>query len=458
MPSNRSQQNSTPISGNTERIMEIRRRRRLRKLRATVICVVLTAMVFAYFMGAFGAPLALLGDAVDSVKIALRPAAGFPVHLSQTGYAAGTPLAGGFAIMGSRELAMYSAQGNLLRRVPHGYARPCMTAGSNRVCMYSRGDTTLSVESRTRNLFTHTFGEQITLAEMSPNGSLAVFTKTTLEVFDPLFESIWAWKNSNEIPLAMAFASDNKRLAVATILSNAGGVGTTLHFFNVRSDTEQATATVWSGTPVLLRHFGGKLLAVFDTFTAVYNTKDGAELARYDYGARLLQSASVDEAGRVALLFGDVKYPGTTTAAALDAQLVQTGSVVVGSAATSVSLSHKLVHVLTSDSVLTYGLDGVQTATLRLETKPFAVLDARKSLLVTADAVRELDAQGNLQAAAQSGSTTQDGTTHSGSWAGDASGPVSEPASGDASVTTSDIVSEAVSEPGQAEPAASQSG
>ncbi|MEG2931513.1 MAG: DUF5711 family protein, partial [Ruthenibacterium sp.] len=224
---NSNAQENAQSSGNKNRVAEIRRRRRLRKLRVTVLCVVLTAMVFAYFMGAFGAPLALMGDVVDSLQISMTPGEGFPVNFTLTGYVTAETLSGGFAALGDRELMVYSAQGNLLRRVPHGYARPCMTSGRSRVCVYSRGDTELTVESRTRNLFTRTFENPILLAEMSRNGTLAVFTKKQLEVFDPLFESIWTWNNVSELPLAMAFGNDNKTLAVASLYSGGGAVGTT---------------------------------------------------------------------------------------------------------------------------------------------------------------------------------------------------------------------------------------
>ena len=52
---------------------------------------------------------------------------------------------------------------------------------------------------------------------MSPNGTLAVFTKSALNVYDPMFENIFSFQSS-EKPTAMAFAADNRQFAVGLSL------------------------------------------------------------------------------------------------------------------------------------------------------------------------------------------------------------------------------------------------
>ncbi|MEG0769630.1 MAG: DUF5711 family protein [Ruthenibacterium sp.] len=381
----------------------------MRKLRVTVVCIVLTAMIFAYFMGAFGAPLALMGDMVDSLKISMMPGAGFPVDFTLTGYITADTLSGGFVALGDRELMIYSSHGNLLRRIPHGYARPCMTAGSSRVCIYSRGDTELTVESRTRNLVTRTFDNPILLAEMSENGMLAVFTKNQLEVFDPLFESIWTWNNVSELPLAMAFGDDNKKLAVASLSASGGAIGTTLHFFSTRSEKEQATVTVPDGVPVKMQYRGGRLLVIYDSFAALYSAS-GQEVARYDYGVRQLQSASVDSAGRTALLFGAQHYPGITGFVTLDASLTEMGTASVRSNVNSIAMADKTVYILANGAVLHYALTGELIEKLPMDTKPLAVLDAKDPLLVTAKSVSALKIRRAAATGASSASGAQQGS------------------------------------------------
>lgn len=86
--------------------------------RAAAVCAVLLAAVLAYFTGIYGASLALLGDAVDSIGIALTPSPGYPVSFTLSGYQNALPLAGGFVAVGDKDLAIYSAGGNEVRRIP----------------------------------------------------------------------------------------------------------------------------------------------------------------------------------------------------------------------------------------------------------------------------------------------------------------------------------------------------
>ena len=119
-----------PPRSSAARIERIRRRKRMRRIRAAAVCAVLLAAVLAYFTGIYGASLALLGDAVDSIGIALTPSPGYPVSFTLSGYQNALPLAGGFVAVGDKDLAIYSAGGNEVRRIQHGYGRPAITAGT----------------------------------------------------------------------------------------------------------------------------------------------------------------------------------------------------------------------------------------------------------------------------------------------------------------------------------------
>ncbi|MFQ7725816.1 MAG: hypothetical protein ACLRI7_05250 [Ruthenibacterium lactatiformans] len=101
-----------PPRSSAARIERIWRRKRMRRIRAAAVCAVLLAAVLAYFTGIYGASLALLGDAVDSIGIALTPSPGYPVSFTLSGYQNALPLAGGFVAVGDKDLAIYSAGGN----------------------------------------------------------------------------------------------------------------------------------------------------------------------------------------------------------------------------------------------------------------------------------------------------------------------------------------------------------
>ena len=78
------------------------------------------------------------------------------------------------------ELSIYAANGALLRTVPHAYARPAMAAGNTRLCLYHRGGTSLTVESRSRTLWEYSAQNAIELCAMSPGGTLAIAQRLSL--------------------------------------------------------------------------------------------------------------------------------------------------------------------------------------------------------------------------------------------------------------------------------------
>lgn len=76
------------------------------------------------------------------------------------------------------------------------------------------------MESRSRTLFENKFDDAIQLCAMSPNGTLAVFTKSKLYVYDPMFENIYTFQ-TQDLPTALAFAGDNRQFAAGALTPKA---------------------------------------------------------------------------------------------------------------------------------------------------------------------------------------------------------------------------------------------
>lgn len=376
-----------PRAGSGARILLIRKRKRMRRLRAAGLAAaaltVLLAAILAGVAGLYGTSLALLGDVVDSVRIALTPGPGYPVPFTLSGYRSAVPLTGGFAAVGEQDLVLYAANGSELRRIQHGYGRPGLTAGSTRVCLYNRSGKELRVESRSRTLFENKFEDAIQLCAMSPNGTLAVFTKSKLMVFDPMFECIYTFR-TQELPTALAFADDNRRFAAGCPYAVGGALGGTVYLMDTGRD-EYVTIRTAEGLPLKLQYLSAsELLVIYDTFAAVYATADGAELHRFDYGGRTLQSAAVSAGKYAVLLFGDGVHGATTHLTVLSAALGVAGEADVNERAQSVAADRTHAYVLTNGGVLCYGLDGAFAGLVVSEEKPLAaVASGGKTLLLT---------------------------------------------------------------------------
>lgn len=390
----------------SSRIERIRARRRARRIRIAALCVLALAGVLAYFTGLYGASLSLLGDVYDSVSIALTPGPGFPTGFSLSGFVTAKPFAGGFVAVGDKDVAMVAANGNEVRRVQHTYSRPSVAVGNTRVCIYNRSGTELLVESRSKNLFQHTFQEAIELCAMSPNGTLAVFTKSALNVYDPMFENIFSFQSS-EKPTAMAFAADNRQFAVGCVAGEGGALGGTVYLFTTDPDAPaEATAVIHNaeGLPLKIFYPTNKLvLVVYDTVCVLYNAADGSEMARYDYGGHELQSADLSDGGNdLVLLFGDGIHSSQTRLLVLEtANLSQVGRAQVGRVAKGLAATRTGAYVLTANGALCYSLAGELLDEAAVSGKTLAVVAAKKPLLLMDGSVQEL-AQPGAQKASSS--------------------------------------------------------
>ncbi|NCC07750.1 MAG: hypothetical protein EOM30_06860 [Clostridia bacterium] len=378
------------FEANKKRTQRLRKKRRTRRITMISVLAVICVAVIVYITGLYGASLALLGDLFDSASIALSPGNGYPVDLSLTGYVTSEPLVGGFVAVGDRDAVIYSATGKLLRTIGHTYARPCVTTGSTRVCIYNRGSVDLTVESRTRTLYTLKADDKILLAEMSNNGTLAVATKSRLTVYDPLLTEIWYWKTS-EVVMSMAFATDNKRLAAACLYTENGALGTKLHLFDTSSTEPAATVTTIDGIPVAMKYITrNQLLVVYDNFASIYDASTGAPLYTYSYGGKTLQSVSTESGKNTVLLFSDDTHTSLTSLVVLDNQLAEIGKANVGKRTVSVSSDSLHAYVMTSDSVLTYALDGTLSGSVKYDEKPRTVLNAQQPLLILQSSVQTI--------------------------------------------------------------------
>lgn len=318
------QQQPPRPAGRVSRLSEIRRRRRRRHRLLLAGAILAVALVLAGVAGVYGSAMVGLGDVLDSVRIWLQPGQGFPVRTGVREVLSVQEVNGGFAVLGSQDLQVYSDTGRQLRGIQHGYARPGLAAGGSHLCLYSRGGYELRVESRSQTLYTNSYASSILLCDMSGNDSLAVLTASNrgtaeLTVYDSRFRPIYGWQmtDTEGDPLALAFAPDNRRLAVGAIRAQDGRLVSQLHLLDLNSD-EVAASYQAAGSLLLAVEWldSGKLLAVFDDFAAVLSAK-GEELARLDWAggeqpaglsvcgrtaAVLLDSGGLDGQGRLLIL------------------------------------------------------------------------------------------------------------------------------------------------------------
>ena len=381
------------VQSDMPRLAQIRHKKRMRRLRWLCACVVFLAAVLAYFTGLYGASASVLGDKFDTLRALFSEGQEFPFTVRAQGLQNAQPLGGGFVMLTDNELSIYAANGALLRTVPHAYARPAMAAGNTRLCLYHRGGTILTVESRSRTLWEYSAQNAIELCAMSPGGTLAIAQRGQVSVYTPLFEEIFTFYTSEHVT-AMAFAKDNRHFAVGCPGSENGALSGKVYLFTTDPNAaEEADAVLENPDGMPLKIFypsASRVVVVYDNYMALYDVQTGSELARFDYGGLPVQSASMGAGGNLVLLFGDGEHSAQTRVVLFDSELNVTGQASVGARTFSVTAGRQEAYVLAAGGVYCYGPDGTLWGTQQTESRPLAVVAAQKTVLLTASSASEL--------------------------------------------------------------------
>lgn len=373
---------------------ELKKRRRAKRLRNGLVVGVVLVLVLAHFLGAYQSLADFAANTAENISIAFTPKEGWPAKTGMSDFLRAEPLAEGVLLLGKTDAMVYSAGGNKLRSLQHGYARPAISTGNSRFCIYNRAGYELQINTRTRTLYTFTTEQPILLAQMSAGGNLAVVTTATramadVKVYDSnmKFRFGWTATETEGMPSSIAFAADNKRFAVACMQVSGGALQSEIFLLDTRKDT--VTTSIKAGANVMQMHWlsSQKLLVIYDTRAAVYDATTGQELAVYSYGGESLLSASVS-GQNAALLLGSALPDSPAQLVVLNAGMQALGTAQVASPANGVVCGKTAAYILREKSVAVYSLSGEAETEIVLESVPNAVLNAKQPLVFSA---------GNLQ-------------------------------------------------------------
>lgn len=381
------------------RFTAVRRKKVRRRVGVLVVALLIVAAIFIFISGLHLHIGMALRDATDSLRIALTAGDGYPASFNLPGYISAESMGSrGFAALGEKDFYMYSSGGVELTSVQHGYTSPGMSAGNTRACLYNRGGREYTIESRGDTLARRTTNADILFAELSPSGWLALVTTSrynvSLQVFNSVYdvnpELKWDIPLIDAMPVLATFHPDNRTVALGCLEAEGGGLNTVVRILRVGQEEVQATIEVPDARLLRAEYISSsRLLLVFDTHTALYNTQ-GEEIARYDYGGRQFMASSTGD-GRTALILG------STARESLDLVLLDSGlTELFSTAADSASTPRVLatpdgVFLLLGQEVLAYTDEGALSATHTLSSKAQDLVWSGQPLALCSGVAEPLD-------------------------------------------------------------------
>lgn len=386
--------NSIPLP--TTRKRKRSRKRFWRKVRAFSFLGVFLLILFLVATGAYRFGVLAVQEMTEGIKIAASPGNGFPMDYALTGYKGAVSMGNnGFAVLGDLDMSIVSSSGKELRRIQHGFVRPGVVAGNNRVCVYSRGGKEYLIEGRSKTIKRGTTENEITLAAMSPNGWLALSTTngrylSEIEVFNPVGDSVLKWSSNKDVPNAMAFYNNGSVLAVASLRSQDGALTSHIELLRMGKDKPIATIDASEGIVLQMSFVGSnRLLVIYNSgFAGLYDLS-GELRAKYDYQSRPVSSASIGNR-YTAFLFGSVTQ-GNAELVVINHTMEQTADVTVpilnGAALLSADNN---IYMLLGQEVAVFSSDGTLQQSNVQASRPLGLVYGGQPLLIRVGAVDSL--------------------------------------------------------------------
>ena len=123
----------------TAHLEKIRRKKRMRKIRAAVVLCLILVVILVWLTGIGSLYVTRVSDFLETVELRMRTGTGFPVPLVMGTETQGGSMTAAAVLMDEKEVFVYSDTGSALRNFQHGYARPGLTVGNTRFCVYNQG-------------------------------------------------------------------------------------------------------------------------------------------------------------------------------------------------------------------------------------------------------------------------------------------------------------------------------
>ncbi len=367
-------------------VQEMRRQKRQNKHRRRIIFLVGVLFLLAYLSGLLSAVVAQGNVWYESATIAFAKQAGYPVQTGLSTIDQVELLSGGFVALGAEGCMVYSSGGNRLRSIQTGYLRPAIAAGNTRYLLYQRAGTELRIESRTKTIYTKTYANNILLASMSENGSFAVVTESdhylvSLTMYSASMAELltYSMTDSEGIPARMAYAEDNKTLAVATISASGGQMQAQLYLISSATGTVELIARE-QATPMAIEWISKtQVLVLYDSKAVLYDVQTQAELAQYDYQNKTLVNYAVYD-GQLALLLSQGMQGEVVL---LQDELEEVADISIDSVANQIALDAEQIYLVYEKAVESYAQDGTLLETQSSDQKITSLVVADEILLFT---------------------------------------------------------------------------
>lgn len=198
-----------------------------------------------------------------------------------------------FATLNDTHISIYDTDGGTLSTQQHNYANPIMRTSGRKALVYDSGGSGFRLQSKYKTVYEKSLQENIILARLSNNDSVAVITSndqfvSIMTIYNGSGQEIYRWKSVEDRVIDVAFTSGGDGCAVTTCNVVSGRIVTSVYRFNFSKEEEQWHSETMSMLGLSGSFLSNGHLAVFGDTACYLLDKDGSIIGQYTYPAQLV--------------------------------------------------------------------------------------------------------------------------------------------------------------------------
>ncbi|MEM1486277.1 DUF5711 family protein [Oscillospiraceae bacterium PP1C4] len=351
-------------------LTDFERVRRRRAKRRTVRNLLALA-IFALFVFLCVLLIRRMGDvnlktAYSDIKAEISTGSGYPVTLPDSKIKHFDVSGEILALLSDTNIYTYNSSGKQLMRLQHGMVNQTMLTSHDRILLYDRGGTKLSLLSKTGLTQSLTTNYMIYSADLAQNGNFAVATGSNqylsqVTVYNKNAGEIFKWYSSEKPVISVSLSDTKDVMAVGCVDVSEGSYQSSISRFQFSIDKEMNRADLPGELLLTTDYWSGTIRAITDKRVVMFNG-DLKEIASYEFGEHKLNRFVHSQKGLIGFVLGDYSEDKQLTVVTLDNSLNELGRFTVNYDITSIRSDEKFIYLASKGQVEILHADGTPAA------------------------------------------------------------------------------------------------
>lgn len=343
-----------------------RKRQRHRLVRNLLVLTILAGAIWCAMWAVEHAGELDLKTAYSDIKAEIATGSGFPVPLPGGKVLQLDAVNNVLMLLSNTNLYSYNASGRQMLNEQHGFINQALVTGEDRMLMYDRGGSKLSLYSKSALLDTITTDYKIYTADLSLNGNYAVATTSReyvahVKVYNKSGQDIFNWYSYQKPVVSVSLCDTKDEMMVGCVDVSDGSYLSSISKFQFSINQELNKVEFPDELLLFVDYRSSNRIFALTDKRAILLNQDLKELKSYDYeGQKLNRIVESRDNQTLMLILGDYAENKHLKAVVLDNEFQLLGEFEVDYEITDSQIDTDYVYMISKNQLEILQHDGTK--------------------------------------------------------------------------------------------------